>query len=86
MPHFTPIHYSSEDGLTLYARDYAPVDTAAAGASMAGTPAAASPAARLPVICIHGLTRNCADFDEFAPLVAGLGRRVLALDVRGRGH
>jgi pimeloyl-ACP methyl ester carboxylesterase len=38
------------------------------------------------VICIHGLTRNSSDFDEVAPRVAALGRRVLALDVRGRGH
>jgi hypothetical protein len=41
---------------------------------------------RLPVICIHGLTRNSADFDELAPMIASLGRRVLAPDVRGRGH
>jgi pimeloyl-ACP methyl ester carboxylesterase len=67
---FTPITYTSTDGLTLYARDYA---------GQAG-------AARLPVICIHGLTRNSSDFDEVAPRVAALGRRVLALDVRGRGH
>jgi pimeloyl-ACP methyl ester carboxylesterase len=38
------------------------------------------------VICIHGLTRNSSDFDEVAPRIAALGRRVLALDVRGRGH
>jgi pimeloyl-ACP methyl ester carboxylesterase len=70
---FTPISYTSPDGLTLYARDYP--------AGGAGTVSA-----RLPVICLHGLTRNSSDFDEFAPIVAGLGRRVLALDVRGRGH
>lgn len=86
MPHFTPIHYSSEDGLALYARDYAAVDTAAVDTAAVDTAPPAAAAARLPVICIHGLTRNCADFDEFAPLVAALGRRVLALDVRGRGH
>jgi pimeloyl-ACP methyl ester carboxylesterase len=67
---FTPISFTSLDGLALYARDY---------------PAQAGPA-RLPVICIHGLTRNCADFDELAPRIARLGRRVLAVDVRGRGH
>jgi pimeloyl-ACP methyl ester carboxylesterase len=38
------------------------------------------------VICLHGLTRNSSDFDEFAPSIAAQGRRVLALDVRGRGH
>lgn len=66
---FTDISYSSTDGLSLYARDYA---------SHSGP-------ARLPVICIHGLTRNSGDFDELAPWMASMGRRVLALDVRGRG-
>jgi pimeloyl-ACP methyl ester carboxylesterase len=70
---FTPISYTSPDGLTLYARDYP-----AAGPEPVP--------ARLPVICIHGLTRNSSDFDEFAPSIAAQGRRVLALDVRGRGH
>jgi pimeloyl-ACP methyl ester carboxylesterase len=70
MSTYTDITYTSNDGLRLYARDYAG----------SGGPA------RLPVICIHGLTRNSSDFDEFAPIIANLGRRVLALDVRGRGH
>jgi pimeloyl-ACP methyl ester carboxylesterase len=70
---FTPISYTSPDGLTLYARDYP-----AAGPEPVP--------ARLPVICLHGLTRNSSDFDEFAPSIAAQGRRVLALDVRGRGH
>ncbi|TFW28021.1 alpha/beta fold hydrolase [Massilia horti] len=70
MSTYTPITYTSTDGLTLYARDYA---------GQAGP-------ARLPVICIHGLTRNSSDFDELAPLLTNLSRRVLALDVRGRGH
>lgn len=61
--------WTSPDGLTLYARDYA---------------AAAGPA-KLPVIAIHGLTRNSADFGAIAPLIAQSGRRVLAVDVRGRG-
>ena len=62
--------WTSHDGLSLYARDYAP----------------GSGAAHLPVIAIHGLTRNSADFDAIAPLIARGGRRVLALDVRGRGR
>lgn len=41
--------------------------------------------ARLPVVCVHGLTRNSLDFDRLAPWIAQSGRRVLALDVRGRG-
>ena len=61
--------WSSAEGLALHARDY---------------PAADGPA-RLPVICIHGLTRNARDFEDLAPTLAAGGRRVLAVDVRGRG-
>lgn len=43
-------------------------------------------AAAAPVICLHGLTRNAKDFADLAPVVADrTGRRVLAVDVRGRG-
>ena len=62
--------WTSADGLTLVARDYAP----------AGGPA------RTPVVCLHGLTRNSRDFEVVAPRIAAAGRRVLALDVRGRGR
>jgi pimeloyl-ACP methyl ester carboxylesterase len=41
---------------------------------------------KLPVICIPGLTRNARDFEEVAPALAALGRRVLAVDLRGRGR
>lgn len=78
MSNHTEISFTSEDGLRLAARDY----TSGAGAGATGL----APPARLPVICLHGLTRNASDFDEFAPRVAALGRRVLALDVRGRGR
>lgn len=67
---YSEISYTSDDGLRLYARDY---------------PAASGPA-RLPVICIHGLTRNSADFEDVAPWLASQGRRVIAVDVRGRGN
>jgi pimeloyl-ACP methyl ester carboxylesterase len=67
---FTERRWTSPDGLTLFARDY---------------PGADGPA-RLPVIAIHGLTRNSADFEVIAPLIARGGRRVLALDMRGRGR
>jgi pimeloyl-ACP methyl ester carboxylesterase len=67
---FAERRWNSADGLSLYARDYA----------------AASGPARLPVIAIHGLTRNSADFDSIAPLIAQSGRRVLAVDIRGRGQ
>ena len=61
--------FVSHDGLDLYARDYAPE-----GGERA-----------LPVVCLHGLTRNSADFEEVAPWIAARGRRVIAMDVRGRG-
>lgn len=60
----------SRDGLRLYARDYPPL----------------GPETGLPVICLHGLTRNSKDFEEIAPIIAGWGRRVIAADVRGRGE
>lgn len=70
MAGFVDRWWTSADGLKLYARDY---------------PAAPGPA-RLPVVCIHGLTRNSRDFGEVAPYLAAAGRRVLVLDVRGRGR
>ncbi len=36
------------------------------------------------LICLHGLTRNGADFDVLRPLLPGL--RMIALDARGRGQ
>ncbi len=41
---------------------------------------------RLPVLCMHGLTRNSRDFEEVIPAIAAAGRSVIAVDVRGRGH
>ena len=38
----------------------------------------------VPVLCLHGLTRNARDFEALAPLLAG-GRRVIVPDFRGRG-
>jgi len=57
------------DGLALSYRDY----PGSAGATAS------------PVLCLHGLTRNSADFEDLAPRLAE-GRRVLAMDVRGRGR
>lgn len=70
MAAYSERRFTSPDGLSLYARDY---------------PGADGPV-RLPVIAIHGLTRNSADFDAIAALIAQSGRRVLAVDVRGRGQ
>lgn len=57
------------DGLALYARDYAPL----------------APETGVPVICLHGLTRNSRDFEIVATRIAALGRRVIVPDMRGRG-
>lgn len=74
MSDFKEVYFQSKDGLRLYARDYPCDDTAL------------TPTSKLPVICIHGLTRNASDFDELAPWIAQQGRRVIAVDVRGRGR
>lgn len=62
--------WTSRDGLELFARDYAPPGDETG----------------LPVICLHGFTRNSADFEDLAPLIAGWGHRVIVPDVRGRGR
>ncbi|MFC0205579.1 alpha/beta fold hydrolase [Novosphingobium soli] len=61
--------WSSRDGLKLHFRDY---------------PAPPEVGARLPVLCLHGLTRNARDFDVLAPRLAR-ERRVICPDLRGRG-
>ena len=70
MPEAVDLTWRSGDGLALYARDYA----------------GSSGPARCPVVCIHGLTRNSGDFEDVAPWIASQGRRVIAVDVRGRGR
>jgi pimeloyl-ACP methyl ester carboxylesterase len=60
--------YESEDGLKLYARDYR----------------GPADSALLPVLCMHGLTRNSADFAWIAAHLAQT-RRVISVDQRGRG-
>lgn len=70
MSAFQERRWTSRDGLSLFARDYLP----------------AGEEAGLPVICLHGLTRNSKDFEEVAPILAGWGRRVIVPDVRGRGQ
>ncbi len=70
MTDFAERFFISPDGLNLFARDRSGADGPA----------------RLPVIAVHGLTRNSADFESVAPRVSDLGRRVLSVDVRGRGR
>ncbi|HYF24067.1 MAG TPA: alpha/beta hydrolase [Caulobacteraceae bacterium] len=62
--------WRSDDGLKLYARDYAGV----------------TGPAKLPVVCLHGVTRNSRDFEGVAPWLAETGRRVIVPDARGRGR
>jgi pimeloyl-ACP methyl ester carboxylesterase len=72
MPDVAPYRdhfYQSADGLTLYARDYA----------------GPADSKLLPVLCMHGLTRNSADFAWIAGHLAQT-RRVIAVDQRGRGQ
>lgn len=65
----------SADGLGLFVRDW-PAETAAQGHLDLG----------VPVLCLHGLTRNSRDFELVGPRIAALGRRAIAVDVRGRGR
>jgi len=71
MAEFAERRWTSPDGLSLFARDY---------------PAGGGGEECLPVVCLHGLTRNSKDFDDVAPWIAGMGRRVIVPDVRGRGR
>src|SRR4030095_14603630 len=70
MSAFQERHWRSHDGLRLFARDYP----------------AAGEEVRLPVICLHGLTRNSKDFEDVAPIIGKWNRRVIVPDVRGRGE
>jgi pimeloyl-ACP methyl ester carboxylesterase len=61
---------SASDGLRIHVREYGPSRSSA-----------------LPVVCVPGLTRTVADFDALVPALADAGpRRVLAIDLRGRGR
>ncbi|MFC3053123.1 alpha/beta fold hydrolase [Kordiimonas pumila] len=68
---FKIISWQSSDGLALKGRDY-PANTHIPGL--------------LPVVCLHGLTRNVRDFDDIATYLSAQGRRVISLDMRGRGQ
>jgi pimeloyl-ACP methyl ester carboxylesterase len=45
----------------------------------------AGPVSRTPLLCIGGLTRNARDFEPLAELLKGK-RRIIAVDLRGRGE
>ncbi len=61
--------FTNKDGLDLVVFDYGGDDLTHS----------------LPLVCLHGLTRNARDFDGLAPFLRAQGHRVLAFDVRGRG-
>tara|TARA_R110000868_G_scaffold2384_7_gene17736 strand:+ start:16933 stop:17802 length:870 start_codon:yes stop_codon:yes gene_type:complete len=66
---FTDHFHASTDGTALHYRDYPAV----------------GPVTGVPVLCLHGLTRNVRDFEDLAPRLAALGRRVIVASQRGRG-
>ncbi len=59
----------SADGLRLHYHDYAPCGDETGA----------------PILCLPGLARNALDFQMLAGALAHSGRRVAALDYRGRG-
>jgi pimeloyl-ACP methyl ester carboxylesterase len=71
MDNYVDCWYHSDDGLRLYARDYACRDRDRE-----------NPAT---LLCMHGLTRNCADFADLAEHLCER-YRVVAVDQRGRGR
>ena len=61
-------YWTSSDGLTLHYRNYPGPEGAT----------------KLPVLCMHGLTRNARDFGPLAEALAAT-RRVIVTEMRGRG-
>jgi pimeloyl-ACP methyl ester carboxylesterase len=67
---------TAQDGLRLHVRAYAP------------HPNRPSAGDRLPVVCLPGLARTAADFEDIAVVLStdlAHARRVFVLDYRGRG-
>ncbi len=69
MTPFSEHYFTAPDGVRTYYRRYP----------------AQGESGKRPVICLHGLTRNSRDFEDLAPIIAEMGRTVVAVDVRGRG-
>lgn len=67
---FADQFYTTADGPRLHYRDYPAIGDVTG----------------LPVVCLHGLTRNVKDFEDLAPQLAALGRRVIVISQRGRGR
>lgn len=67
--HYEDRFWTSSDGLNLHYRNYPGPDGAG----------------KLPVLCMHGLTRNSRDFAGLAESLSAT-RRVIVPDMRGRGQ
>ena len=67
MTEYQDVWYESEEGLSLYARDYG------------------NESSRLNLLCMHGLTRNSADFEALCAYLQPRYRLIVA-DQRGRGR
>lgn len=65
---FVEGRFQTADGPRIEFRDYAPLGSTGG----------------LPVLCLHGLTRNVRDFEELAPQISVLGHRVIVASQRGR--
>lgn len=70
MTNYEHVWYTSHDGLKLYARDYQSIES--------------DEAAKPVVLCMHGLTRNSADFEGICQHLAD-NYRLIVVDQRGRG-
>jgi pimeloyl-ACP methyl ester carboxylesterase len=66
---YTDHFFLTPDGIRVHFRDYAPVGDVLG----------------VPVMCMAGLTRNVKDFEDLAPRIAAMGRRVIVTSQRGRG-
>ncbi|MBU3069761.1 alpha/beta hydrolase [Aestuariicella sp. G3-2] len=75
MTPYKDIFYSVEDGLQLHARDY---DSASADSSPENCD-------KITVLCLHGLSRNAADFEPLVQELSG-DYRLLVTEQRGRGQ
>lgn len=78
MKQYDDIWYESSDGLKLYARDY---NTCAGPKTDVKTDTNQS---AIPLLCMHGLSRNSADFEVLADVLSEQ-YRVISVDQRGRG-
>ena len=70
MANYDDVWYSSHDGLNLYARDY--------------SKALKNNKDAITLLCMHGITRNSADFEDICNELADR-YRLIVVDQRGRG-